>query len=425
MKNVLIIYPHFPPSNLVGVHRVRLFAQHLPSFGWEPTILTVDEKFYEEKLDYNLVKLLPQNLHVEKVNAFPIGKFRLVGDIGLRGFFQLYKRAKQLILTKKFDILYISISSFYCALLGRWLHKTTGIKYGVDYQDPWVHEFPGSNKIFSRHWFSTRLAKCLEPIAVKNATLITGVSESYYLPVLERNPHLKKIVIGAMPMGGEIKDHEIIESLKLAPYLFKKQNDKLQFVYAGAMLPKAYKPLEFFFEVIKSNSELFQQVEFHFIGTGKTPNDEDGFNIKSIAEKFGLWNKIIFEYPARIPYLDVLVHLNMADAVFILGSTEPHYTPSKVFQAVLSKKPILAILHQASSAVEIISTAKVGMSLTFDGEEDINSIKNNFISIFNEFLLFQKLYNPKNINTAIFDKYSAKEVTKALAGLFEQQYTNK
>ena len=56
MKKILIIYPHFPPSNLAGVHRPRLFANHLKSFGWEPVILTVHEKYYEEELDWNLHK---------------------------------------------------------------------------------------------------------------------------------------------------------------------------------------------------------------------------------------------------------------------------------------------------------------------------------------------------------------------------------
>ena len=67
MKKILIISPHFPPSNLAAVHRSRLFAQHLPSFGWEPVILMVDEKYYEEELDYNLVKLLSPGLRLEKV----------------------------------------------------------------------------------------------------------------------------------------------------------------------------------------------------------------------------------------------------------------------------------------------------------------------------------------------------------------------
>ena len=179
MKKILIIYPHFPPSNLAGVHRARLFAQHLPSFGWEPVILTVHEDFYEEKLDWNLFKLLPHNLRIEKVEAKPVGKNRFIGDIGLRAFKQLYNKAKDLIKQEHFDFLYIPIPSFYCALLGRLLHNITGIKYGIDYIDPWVHHFPGSEKKFSRHWFSTQLAKILEPIAVKKASLITGVAEGY------------------------------------------------------------------------------------------------------------------------------------------------------------------------------------------------------------------------------------------------------
>ena len=78
MKKILIISPHFPPSNLAAVHRSRLFAMHLPAFGWQPIILTVHEKFYEEELDWDLNKLLPENLRIEKVNAFRVTKPRLL-----------------------------------------------------------------------------------------------------------------------------------------------------------------------------------------------------------------------------------------------------------------------------------------------------------------------------------------------------------
>jgi hypothetical protein len=99
LKRILIISPHFPPSNLAAVHRSRLFAQHLPSFGWEPVILMVDESFYEEEPDANLSRLLPPGLVVEKAAAFRVTRPRLIGDIGLRGFFQLYRKAKQPVVT--------------------------------------------------------------------------------------------------------------------------------------------------------------------------------------------------------------------------------------------------------------------------------------------------------------------------------------
>lgn len=380
----------------------------------------VHEKHYEEKLDYNLEKLLPSELQIEKVSALPLTTPRLIGDIGLRSFFQLYNRAKVLIKKEKIDFLYIPIPSFYVALLGRWLHHSIGIKYGIDYIDPWVHFFPGSNKLFSRHWFSTKIATILEPIAIKKASLITGVAEGYYKGVIERNPHLlQQAVFGAMPYGGEVADHNGIKNLDLEPYLFKKKSGVIQMVYAGAMLPKSYEPLERIFMAIQQNPMTFKAIEFHFIGTGKRPNDADAFNIKPLAEKYGIWQSTVFEYPQRIPYLDVLVHLNHSDGIFILGSTEPHYTPSKTYQGVLSGKPIFAVLHQDSSAVKVICDSKAGLVLSFNGENDVNAIQTQFLQQWMFFGDFMKSFSTLNVNMDAFEIYSAKNVTKKLADLLQ------
>ena len=425
VNRILIISPHYPPSNLAAVHRTRLFAQHLPALGWDPVILTVDERYYEEVLDWELHKLIPASQRIITVNAFKVGKSRLIGDIGLRAFFQLRKKALSLLQSEKFDFLYIPIPSFYTALLGPYLHKKTGVNYGIDYIDPWVHEFPGSEKLFSRHWFSTQLAKLLEPIAVKHASLITGVSEGYYLPVLDRNPHLKnKVITAAIPYGGEEGDHEFIKktldvrqkmlvntnSNPLAS-LTTSDNSVFKFVYAGALLPKAYKPLEEIFKALQHypkqlNDSTTQQIQIHFIGTaGK---------VHSLAEQYGLYGNMIIELPDRMPYLDVLKELDQADAIFILGSTEPHYTPSKVYQAVLSQKPILALLHEQSSAVKVLKEANAGIVITMNGEEDIVSLPARFLDGLKQFQEFQQSFNPSKINKAAFEQYSAKAVTALL-----------
>ncbi len=417
MKKILIIYPHFPPSNLAGTHRARLFAQHLPSFGWNPVILTVNEKFYEETNDYDLMKLLPQGLRIEKVGAYK--RIGPIGDIGLRGFLQLYKKAKAITKKEHFDFLYIPVPSFYCAILGRFLHTSTRIKYGIDYIDPWVHTFPGSEKILSRHWVSTKLAKFLEPIAIKKASLITGVAEGYYNPVLERNTHLYlHAITGAMPYGGEENDHGVAATLQKQPYLFNKDENKLQFVYAGAMLPKAHEPLEEICKAIASNKIAFDRVEFHFIGTGKLANDPLSFNVKPLAEKYGLWKSIVFEYPKRVAYLDVIVHLNAADAVFILGSTEPHYTPSKVYQAILAEKPVLAVLHEKSTASAILKESNAGMVLTMN-ESNVAHLQHSFTEAFSAFKIFAASFKKEQVDKEVFAEYSAFAVTKKLATLLD------
>jgi hypothetical protein len=453
MTNILIISPHYPPSNLAAVHRSRLFALHLPAFGLNPIILTVHEDFYEEALDWNLHKLIPADQRIEKVTAFKVRKPRLVGDIGLRAYFQLRRRALKLIRAEKIDFVYIPIPSFYTGLLGPYLFRRTGIPYGIDYIDPWVHQFPGSDKIFSRHWFTTQLSKFLEPIAIKHASLITGVSEGYYKPVLERNPHLKEQALtAAMPYGGEKSDHDFIRNrsrevsstpLPSAGKFNPSTPSTCKFIYAGAMLPKAYKPLE---EIFKALSQLqpsslrlasstlqlivspqpssdklnlpqppstslnlpqpLQPLQLSFIGTLGT--------IKPFAEQYKLWGSAVLEHPDRIPYLDVLSQLDAVDAVFILGSTEPHYTPSKVYQAVLSGKPILAVLHEASTAVLVLRESRAGIVVTMKGEEDLDTLSARFLEGLKEFMLFKQTFDPSKINRAAFEQYSAKAVTAIL-----------
>jgi hypothetical protein len=365
--------------------------------------------------------LLPTDLRIEKVKAFTASRPRLIGDIGLRAFFQLHKRAKQLIKDEAYDFLYIPIPSFYCALLGRLLYLSTGIRYGIDYIDPWVHEFPGTDKLFSRHWWSTRLAKWLEPMAVKNASLITGVAESYYQDVIERNPHLKMgAVVGAMPYGGEERDHGFVNAFNLRSYLFKKKENKLQLVYAGAILPKAFELLRAIFKVIQSMRDDFDSVEFHFIGTGGNTSDPGAFLVKSLAQDYDLWERIVFEYPQRIPYIDVLAHLNEADGIFILGSTEAHYTPSKTYQAVLSKKGILAVLHEQSTAVDIIRASGAGIVLSFDAYNPAGYVEQKFRDVFLNYTKWLKNFQPEEVDRSIFNQFSAKNVTGQLAALLNR-----
>ena len=389
-------------------------------FGWQPVVLTVHEDYYEEENDWNLCKLLPNDLRIEKVRAFRLTRPRIIGDISLRAFFQLLKRSKQLIKNEHFDMVYISIPSFYTALIGRMIFNKTAVRYGIDYIDPWVHDFPGSNKIFSRHWFSKQLSKILEPIAVKKASMITGVSEAYYLPVLERNPHLKANAIsGHMPYGAEASDYDAIRTLKQSAFLFQ-ENKKKKFVYAGAMLPKAYQPLEMVFQSIRENKDAYGEIEFYFIGTGYQANNPDSYNIKPLAEKYGIWSSVVFEHPKRISYFDVLVHLIASDGIFILGSTEAHYTPSKIFQAALSKKSIFAILHEASTAVDVIKKANLGKMILFNGQSEVNKIKMEFHQNFIPWVNNLNNFNPDHIAMEVFEQFSAYESTRKLAELMDK-----
>lgn len=420
MKRVLLVSPHFPPSNLAAVHRARLFARHLPEFGWEPVVLTVHHDDYTEELDWNLAELVPESVRVERVRAdlkpIDIGRVRLVGDVVLRSFRPLLRRAIEVVDRERVDFVHVLIPSFYGALIGRAVHRRRRVPYGIDYIDPWVE--PNAYPLGSKAWATQRLARILEPVAVRDAALITGVAEGYYEAVLDRNPQLRRVPTVAMPYGGESRDHRKVAEVGIEPWLFERDG-RFRLLYAGALLPNATGPLHSVCRAIAERRDEFADVELFFVGTGSSPDDAEGYRVRPVAEEYGLWGSVIKEHPARIPYLDVLAHLEAAQGVFILGSTEPHYTPSKVYQGVLSERPILAVLHEASTACEVVRRTGAGRVLAFDGEDGLSTIASEFADAFADYRAFAESFRREDVDVEAFQEFSARNVTRALAAALD------
>lgn len=60
------------------------------------------------------------------------------------------------------------------------------------------------------------------------------------------------------------------------------------------------------------------------------------------------------EVAPRVGYLDALAILTRAGAILAIGSSEPHYTASRLYPALLARRPLLAVYHEASSGVEAL-----------------------------------------------------------------------
>jgi len=63
----------------------------------------------------------------------------------------------------------------------------------------------------------------------------------------------------------------------------------------------------------------------------------------------------VTEIAPRIDYLEALTVLTQATVILMMGSSEPHYTASKLYPGLLAQRPILAVFHEASSVVGILS----------------------------------------------------------------------
>ncbi len=367
---VFLVAPHFPPSNLASVHRARLLANHLASEGWTPTVLTVDPSYYEERLDHDLEQLVDPSVRVVRVGAIPVKWTRPFGwgDLGVRGWLPMFRALDDAVRRKEIDLLHITIPSNYPALLGRRLWERHRVPYVIDYIDPWVPESDLDARFPSKAWASFKLARLLEPVAVKRASGLAGITEGYFEGVLRRNPGLRDVPTLAFQYGASCLDHEAAARAGGLPRRIEKDCGCTQIVYAGALLPKAVEPMRCLLRAIarvNADGRRARPLRLVCLGTGRSPDDPEGFQVLPLAREEGAaaW---VREYPERHPYLEVLATLASANGIVVVGSTEPHYSPSKIFQAVLARRPLLALLHRASEATELLQTSGAGETIPMD-----------------------------------------------------------
>lgn len=412
-RRIALVSGHFPPSNLVGAQRARLWSRYLPEFGWEPVIVTGDPAEYEERPDPDLELLVAPGLKVIHAKTLSTRPVRLVGDIGIRSFWGCYRALAKMSKAREIDFVMVTIPSNFLAPVGRLVHLRHGLPFGIDYQDPWVNRWTGNEKSFSRAWASNKLAEILEPWSVRDAALITGMAPGYVAGMLERNPGVAaRSELAYMPMGTAPEDYALVRGLGRAPFLFDPADGRFHMIYAGALLPAGFVVLDAFLSGLRTLREraprLAARLSVHFVGTGSSPDNPQGHRVLPRARAAGV-EEMVDEHPHRIGYVDTLNHLMHSSAVLVLGSTEPHYTPSKVFQAMLSEKPIFALLHRDSTAVGMIRSAHVGEVLTLaEGELPAPDIVATALQAFIE----RPRGAAQAVDRDVFEGYSARESTR-------------
>ena len=359
MRRVLFVSPHFPPDSTAATHRVRLLAPHMAAHGWEPTVLTVDPRDYEGRLDPALLSSVPSTVRVVRTRAWPAALSRRlgVGDLGIRAFRGLSRGASALLSSEPFDAVFITIYPAYPALLGPMLKRRFPVAFVLDYQDPWVGEWgrsvgPGAN---GRPDFKSRasrfVAARLEPFALEAADAVTAVSHATYEQALERTPAATPRATAELPIGWDRRDLEFVGRKTRFP------DDGLVHVsYVGTLLPAGFGTLRAVCAAVarlRASGPEASRLRLHFFGTSNQRTADAPARVLPVAAEYGLLD-VVTEHAPRLDYFDALGVLRDSTAVLLLGSHERHYTPSKVFPALIVKRPVLAVLHEASNASDLL-----------------------------------------------------------------------
>lgn len=371
-RTVAILASDFPPSSLPSSVRARLFASHLAEFGWRPVVITVAPEFYECPLDADNERLLPARLEVIRTRALPVRWMRRFGisDIGMRSLWYHWRAIRKLYLAGSVDLLFITVPPSVPMILGRLARMRFGLRYVIDYQDPWITEtywnLPRSER--PPKWaFAYAMARILEPFAISRASHITSVSDGTTKAVLQRYPKLTGLGATTLPFGAEPADFEFLRAHPRANPCFDRGDGLLHLVYAGACIAAMLPALRCLFGGLRllreQNPKLAAKMRLHFVGTSYA-SGRAAKRAEPVAAEFGV-DDLADEITSRVSYLDAMQILLDATGLLIIGTNEAHYTASKIYPYALAGKPLFAILHEDSSAVESLAALTPARILTF------------------------------------------------------------
>lgn len=421
LKRVLIISPYFPPFNTADMQRVRMSLSYFEDFGWQTEVVTVANEYLDAVEDPFLMESIPNHQIIHKVSAFSkkwTCKLGL-GSIALRSLWFYRQKVNHLLHNGKYDLIYFSTTQFPVCILGAYWKKKFGIPYVIDMQDPWHSDYyqdKPKNQRPPKYWFSYRLNKWLEPIAMKSVDGLIAVSQAYITTLKQRYPQINNVPSAVITFGAFAKDFEIAEQHRqLLTNTISLSSEHINIVYLGRGGFDMKNALTLIFKAFKNglaDHVGLSKIRFYFFGTSYAPNGRGIKTIYPIAQDFELTNFVI-EETDRIPFYQTLSILKKADALIIPGSNDPKYTASKIYPYILANKPLLALFNEDSAPYKMIIETNAGYCAPLNQKENAESLCRTFYLD-----LLKKRYSLKT-DWAKFERYSAKQMAKQQSILFE------
>jgi len=451
LKKVLIITYHFPPDAVVGSIRPAKFAKYLREFDWEPLILTVKERHYEN-VDPSMVgevkeiptfrtiklptikdiylfikniyleKIKSSNLYVEKQKWHP-QEYRLNPDSeGIASRIHRYINSlfiwlpddkvgwvipafiKGLWLIKKHKINAILTTSpppsvHLVGLLLKILTKTFWI---ADFRDPWLVE---QKSPLARSKFGDIVERWLSRKVFEKSDRIVSVTEE--MTNMFENEHQITLENKAFTIWNGF------DSEDLEKHSHAKKYDKFTITYTGTFYLDRNPELLLLSlsDLIREGSIDREKVQVRFIGDCRYIN---GKSIEHMITSLNLKN--IVTIMDRVPHDEALSEIAKSHALLLLNPEQHWALAGKIFEYVGFGAHILAVCGEGTTTNFLKRYPKA----TIVPPGNLGAMKKAILTLIEE----SNIDDREMADNFPYTDYERKHLTKKLAILLERP-TNK
>lgn len=378
-RRVLVVAYYFPPLGLSGVQRTLKFVKYLPAFGWEATVLTVEDRGYFAKDEALLDELqgLPVRI-VRTPSLDPLHFLRrkdvlrmpsarahgLLGKLSQSVFIpdnkigwkkHAVRAALEDIAAFPVDAIFATAPPYTDFLIGLEIKKRTGLPLIVDYRDAWL-----DNPL---HFYATPLHKALhhrlEQRVLRHADGILTINRPIKERILRSNPFLSHNDVSILSQGFDQADFEGLASRR-------KRDGRMRIVHAGTFYyNRSPRPLlAALRSLFDATPALADRIELRLAGNTR---EED----EAAVREFGL--ESVVRFLGYLPHRETVQELVDADVLWMVigrGRGEDMMSTGKLYEYLGARKPVLACVPEGA-ARQVLEKGKAAFFADPDDIEDI------------------------------------------------------
>jgi glycosyltransferase involved in cell wall biosynthesis len=381
MKRVLLIAYHYPPVlGSSGVHRTLQFSRHLPAYGWQPAVLTVDPRAYRAR-SQDQVASIPAGVEVER--AFALDTER---HLSIRGRYPAWlalpdqwwtwrfaavSRGLRLIRRFQPHALWSTFPIATAHRIGLSLHRRTGLPWVADFRDAMTEPGYPSPPI---RWRSQRR---LEEEAVGSCARAVFTTEGALRMYADRYPAIPADRWAVIANGYDEEDFQQAEA-EAARRPAREPGGPVTLVHSGIVYPEERDPRAFFAALSRlkrAGVVSAQRLRIVLRGTG-----HDAHHAQLVAEN-DIGDLVSLE--PSLPYTEALVEMLTTDALLLLqASMCNHQIPAKVYEYVRARRPVFALTDPAGNTAETLREAGLGPIVPLDSADAIAEALPRFLDDF-------------------------------------------
>jgi glycosyltransferase involved in cell wall biosynthesis len=360
---------HFPPlAGSSGIQRTLRFVQHLPAFGWEPSVLSANPRAYErtsrdQEADVPAQTIVQRAFALDAARHFSVAGrypgFLARPDRWASWRLDGLRQGLRMINIYRPQVIWSTYPIATAHMIGFELHRRTGLPWVADFRDPMAQEgFPRDPKTWAAY-------DRIERQAIERAAVCVFTTPSAAQMYRKRYPGAADRMRVVENGFDEESFARVEATLEARPSAAGREC--LTLLHSGIVYPRERDPTQLFV-ALQQLSQAGRLMPGSLKICFRAAVHEGMLN--ELAARYGVQSFVSVVPP--IPYREALEEMLGADGLLVMQSASCNaQIPAKIYEYLRANRPILALTDPRGDTASVLRSAGIGTIAPFNDSSPI------------------------------------------------------